>query len=297
MREGEIQRGPVVHWMRRDQRVRDNWALLHAQDLALHLEQPLVVVFNLVPEFLGAARRQYAFMLGGLRTVARDLADLGIGFVLREGDPTVTIPALVDDLGAGVLVSDLNPLRVSRRWERDVARRLEVPLHLVDAHNVVPLWRASDKQEYAARTIRPKLQRQLPEFLTELPAVTPHPYPAPVTADTVDPGAVDRLEADAAGPAITWCAPGEDEAQAALDRFCRERLAGYDTARNDPTVAGQSELSPYFHFGQLAPQRAALAVSRHGGDGAEAYLEELIVRRELSDNFCHHNEDYDRYEG
>jgi len=118
-----------------------------------------------------------------------------------------------------------------------------------------------------------------------------------VTAGTIDPDAADRLAVDTAGPAITWCAPGEDEALAALDRFCRERLAGYDTARNDPTVAGQSDLSPYFHFGQLAPQRAALAVSRHGGDGAEAYLEELIVRRELSDNFCHHNEDYDRYEG
>jgi deoxyribodipyrimidine photo-lyase len=63
-------------------------------------------------------------------------------------------------------------------------------------------------------------------------------------------------------------------------------------------VPGQSDLSPYFHFGQLAPQRAAHAVAQTSGDAdRDAYLEELVVRRELSDNHCHHNHDYDRYEG
>jgi deoxyribodipyrimidine photo-lyase len=209
------------------------------------------------------------------------------------------IPALVTRVGAGALVTDFNPLRISRTWEQGVKKAVTVPLHIVDAHNVVPVWRASDKQEYAARTIRPRIQRLLPEFLTDLPALEKHPVswtgdvPAPDWKRArrgTDPG--DH------GPALDWLEAGEEAAHAALERFVRRRLAGYDTARNDPTVDGQSDLSPYFHFGQLAPQRAAFAVSRSGRDeDRDAYLEELIVRRELSDNFCHHNHRYDDVEG
>ncbi|MEZ4386763.1 MAG: deoxyribodipyrimidine photo-lyase [Candidatus Krumholzibacteriia bacterium] len=298
LRKGPPSAGPVIYWMRRDQRVRDNWALVHAQDLARHLAQPLLVVFNLVPEFLGAARRQFAFMLAGLGAVHEDLARLGIPFFLVSGEPEQTVVALAGQVGAGAVVTDFNPLRISRQWEQAVAARLTVPLHIVDAHNVVPVWRVSDKQEYAARTIRPKLQRLLPTFLTEIPAVVEHPHRWTGTAPRPDVrAALADHAAAAAGPDIGWCEPGEAAAHAALARFVGRRLGAYDTARNDPTVDGQSDLSPYFHFGQLAPQRAALVVSRQGGDGPAAYLEELVVRRELSDNFCHHNRDYDRYEG
>ncbi len=297
LRDDTPRPGPVIHWMQRDQRVRDNWALLHAQDTALQAQQPLLVAFNLVPEFLGAARRQFAFMLAGLRQVVRDLADLDITFVLLEGDPETTVPDLATRVGAGVVVTDFNPLRLSRAWEQGVAARLAVPLHVVDAHNVVPVWRTSDKQEYAARTIRPKIQRLLPEFLTDLPALVTHPHPWPGAVDEPDwSRALDRLDAANAGPPITWCEPGERAALAALEHFRRQRLDAYDAARNDPTVDGQSDLSPYFHFGQLAPQRAAYAVSQDSAAGAAAFLEELIVRRELSDNFCHHNARYDSFE-
>jgi len=49
----------------------------------------------------------------------------------------------------------------------------------VDAHNIVPCWVASPKQEYSARTIRAKIHSQLPEFLTEFPPVIQHPHPPP----------------------------------------------------------------------------------------------------------------------
>jgi len=294
LRAGDVGTGPVVCWLRRDQRVRDNWALLYAQDLALASAQPLAVAFCLVPEFLGATRRTFAFMLAGLRQVARDLQALGIPFLLVRGDPGREIPRLVARAGAGCLVTDFNPLRPSRAWEDAVAARVRVPVRQVDAHNVVPAWRASGKEEYAARTIRPKLQRLLPTFLGEFPRLRRHPYPWPA-----DPPPADwSLAAPAAGPAIAWCDPGEAAARAALARFLSTRIAAYDTARNDPTVAGQSDLSPYLHFGQLAPQRVALDAARSPADaGRDAFLEELIVRRELADNFCHYNHDYDRFEG
>jgi deoxyribodipyrimidine photo-lyase len=289
----------VIVWMRRDQRAGDNWALLHAQDLALDGGRPLAVAFCLVPEFLGAARRQYAFMLAGLRETARALADLGIPLHLLQGDPVAEIPALVARAGAACLVTDFNPLRISRRWEQGVCAAVDVPVHVVDAHNVVPVWRASDKQEYAARTLRPRLQRLLPEFLTDLPALRPHPvgWPGDVPAPDWD-GAAAGLAVGEAGPPITWRTPGSRAAGVALTAFLEQGLAGYDSARNDPVRDGQSDLSPYLHFGQLAPQRVAWEVARRPESAdRDAFLEELVVRRELSDNFCHHNPDYDRYEG
>ncbi len=299
LRGGEVGPGPILYWMRRDQRVRDNWALLYAQDLALAAGRPLAVVFCLAPTFLGAGARQYRFMLAGLCAVARDLADLRIPLWLRCGDPVREVPALVDEVAAGGVVTDFNPLGIARAWEQAVTARLAVPLRQVDAHNVVPCWVASDKQEFAARTLRPKLHRLLPRYLVDLPPVLPHPVPWPHHAPSPDwKAAAASIAAAGGGPAITWLEPGEAAAHAALQRFLDRRLAAYDTARNDPTLDGQSDLSPYLHFGHLAPQRAAFAaVSSPHQAGREAFLEELIVRRELSDNFCHHHEAYDRWEG
>lgn len=299
LRGGEPGAGPVIYWLRREQRVRDNWALLHAQDLALARGVALAVVFCLVPEFLGAGRRQYRFLLAGLRGVGRDLAALGIPFFLQQGEPAREIPALVAACGAGCLVTDFNPLRISRQWERAVCDRVAIPVVQVDAHNVVPVWQASPRQEFAARTLRPKIRRLLPRYLTELPPMRPHPHAWPRTTPAPDWDAVDRrLAGRPGGRDVAWCAPGEEAARAALERFLAERLAAYATARNDPTVDGQSDLSPYLHFGQLAPQRAAWAAAQHpAAGGREAFLEELVVRRELADNFCHYNPDYDRFEG
>jgi deoxyribodipyrimidine photo-lyase len=84
-----------------------------------------------------------------------------------------------------------------------------------------------------------------------------------------------------------------------LGQFIAERLPGYDTDRNDPNRSGQSGLSPYLHFGQISAQRVALEVRKADArpEAKAAFLEELIVRRELSDNFCFYNPAYDSFEG
>jgi deoxyribodipyrimidine photo-lyase len=60
----------------------------------------------------------------------------------------------------------------------------------------------------------------------------------------------------------------------------------------------QSGLSPHLHFGQISPVRIALTVTRasHASEGARAaFLEQLIVRRELAMNFVEHTPDYDSW--
>jgi deoxyribodipyrimidine photo-lyase len=292
--------GPVVYWMSRDQRVKDNWALLYAQELALSLGRPLGVVFCLAPAFLGATLRQYGFMLKGLREVSRDLDNLNIPFFLLRGDPPQELGRFVENHPVGAVVSDFSPLRLVREWRSAAAQNLKVSLEEVDAHNIVPCWVASPKAEYGAYTLRPKLKRLLPEFLEEFPELARHP----ITWEGERPeipweNLAAALAIDFSVPEVTWLTPGERAASTQLGHFLEQQLPFYQERRNDPTQGGQSDLSPYLHFGQMAPQRVALEVEDCQGHDAsrEAFLEELIVRRELSDNFCFYQPYYDIFAG
>jgi len=282
--------------MSRDQRVRDNWALLYAQERARRQGAPLAVAFCLAPVFLGATLRQYDFMLRGLEEVERDLALKNIAFFLLAGAPGQVLPAFLRKHGARFLVTDFDPLKIKRRWRMTVGRSIDIPFHEVDSHNIVPCRVASQKQEYGAYTLRPKLQRLLPSYLTPFPRMARHPHHWPGRIVPTDWRAVRRaLALDASVGEVDWIRPGEGAAARALGRFVNGKLDRYAADRNDPNLDGQSRLSPYLHFGQLSAQRVALEVmnARVGEASREAFLEELIVRRELSDNFCFTNKDYD----
>ncbi len=294
LNQKEQRPGPVIYWMSREQRVLDNWSLLHSRELAGNA--PLVVGFCLVPTFLGATLRQYDFMLRGLEEVEQSLKKLGIGFHLRLGDPAKEMVSLVRELNAGCVVTDFDPLRIKQQWQQAVAKAIPVSMIEVDGHNVVPARVVSDKQEYAARTIRPKIHRNSEIFLEPFPKLTP-------PAQTIEATPIDwekvrqsiKVDTSVAPVSIT---PGEKAAHKALKAFIRNDLQDYAERRNDPTAEATSGLSPYYHFGQLAPQRAALEVAATGkGEGQAVYLEELIIRRELSDNFCLYNPHYDSLKG
>jgi deoxyribodipyrimidine photo-lyase len=292
--------GAVVYWMSRDQRADDNWALLFAQELALELKSPLAVVFCLVPEYLGATIRQYAFMLNGLRQVEEKLAEKNIPFHLLVGKPETEVPRFVDQCKAGALVTDFNPLRIKLNWNRNVNEKLTVPFYEVDAHNIVPCRIASTKQEFAAYTLRPRIHRALAEFLTDFPSLLKHPFPwKGHKTSTAWETTIEECRADRSVQEVAWLRPGSSAGRLKLLDFLENRLMDYDSDRNDPTKGGQSDLSPYLHFGQIAPQRAALEAERFSDHikSQEAFLEELVVRRELSDNFCFYNENYDNFEG
>lgn len=290
-----IRPGPVVYWMSREQRVADNWGLYHAQQLALERQAALLVVFTLADGFLGAALRQYGFMLQGLEQVARKLDGLNIPFLLLQGEPRHSMLQFIAQEQAGCVVCDFDPLRIKRQWFDGVAAAATVAVLEVDGHNIVPCRIASVKREFGAYTLRPKLRRVLPEFLVSIPQVAQHPFAWKKKVAIPDAEQVlIRLKPDAGVGAAHGFRPGEQAAFEALAGFIAQGLNGYASRRNDPTVQGQSGLSPWLHFGHLSPQRVALAVATQGdSEDVKAMLEELIVRRELSDNFCLYCASYD----
>ncbi len=297
VRPGTAGEGPVIYWMGRDQRCADNHALWYAQQEAVRMRRPLEVAFALSPSFLGATLRQYGFMLRSLKGVQEDLAELDVPFHLLPGGPHALL-SFLSGRSPAMVVEDFDPLRIRRDWKALVRGSTSCPHVEVDAHNIVPCWVASPKQEWAARTLRPRLARLLDHYLGDMPAVERHPFPGKEGSEWTVRDVLGDLDIDRS-VRETGILPGRPAAERRLHAFIRHRLENYPEDRNDPLRNGPSGLSPYLHYGTLSAQRVALEVL--GSDASKeaqgAFLEELIVRRELSDNFCYYNPLYDSYDG
>ena len=286
-----IESGPIVYWMSRDQRVSDNWALLFARELAF--DRKLFVVFNLVPEFSEATLRQYDFMLRGLKETHHKLKNTNIPLHILTGNPADNIPEFIKQNKCGALVTDFDPLKIKREWKNKVEQKINIAFYEVDAHNIVPCREASHKQEYAAYTIRPKINKLLPEFLDEFPELEKQKE---IDIPDLDWAKFyDTLEINRKVKPVKWIEPGSSAAHKNLDDFLKNRIERYPDYSNDPNRDAISHMSPYLHFGQISAQRIALEVNRAevSDKSREEYLEQLVVRKELTDNYCFYNENYD----
>ncbi len=300
IRDGNYEGKNVVYWMSRDQRADNNWALIYAVQLAIESKRPLAVVFCLNSAFLNATIRQYGFMLKGLQEVELRLQQKNVPFYMLRGNPEDEIPKFCFENGVGHLVTDFDPLRIKRKWLTGVGEKINAKLTVVDAHNIVPAFLVSDKAEYGAYTLRPKINRLLPLFLNDYPEL---PWQSDSGSFDLQQNnwsmIVNALDVNRDVKEADWCRPGEAEALMQLDRFITNRLDHYALERNDPTLDATSNLSPYLHFGQISAQQIVKAVLTQdvNPESKEAFLEEIIVRRELADNFCFYNLNYDLFEG
>ncbi|HEY3420026.1 MAG TPA: deoxyribodipyrimidine photo-lyase [Methanomassiliicoccales archaeon] len=288
--------GRVIYWMDRDQRAQDNWALIYAMKEANDKGVPLCVVFCLYQENLGATLRQYHFMVGGLRQLETRLGQSGIGFYLLEGLPGIELPAFLYRMRAGLLVTDFDPLRTSMDWKQRVVAALDIPVVEVDAHNIVPCREVSKRRVMSFASFREKVIPLLPEYLVDYPeSVRPDLVWEMEQKPTDWDAALNNLHLDDGVKPLVWISPGEEEAGAALERFCRERMSEYPEGLVDPSKNAQSDLSPYLHFGQLSSQRAVLNVKATRAEESvkSLFIDQIVVKKEIADNFCLHTPIYD----
>lgn len=285
--------------MQRAQRGEDNPALDAAIHAANLIGRPVAVFFGLHPGYPNANQRHYSFLIDGLEQTRDAVEKRGAAFVFRPY-PDHDLISFCSEVRASLVVGDENPLREAEGWRRSAAARLKVPFWTVDADVIVPS-RFFEKEEYAARTIRPKINRLLPAFL--VPPANPkarHRWPEGKrpSSGTIDKARLMRvLPLDRSASPVEGVTGGAREAKRALKRFIDQRLANYDTDRNKPEITGTSELSHFLHFGQISPLRVALEVSSAEAPAGAAFLEELIVRRELAINYVARNPHYDSLKG
>lgn len=300
----------VVYWMQQAQRAGHNQALEYAITMANEHDLPVAVLFCLVDEYPEASLRHYHFMVEGLSRTAGALERRGINFEVLRGHPERVLRGL--DHRMALLVLDRGYLPVQRRWRDEVEAATSCPLVEVETDVVVPVDLASDKLETAARTMRPRIHDHLDRFLVDL-ATTPVSRSSTtdgdrpvslsrsVTDSSVTRFRIDHWEAELdslplnpePGPVAGWTG-GTPAARARLRRFCQSILPQYSTLRNRYDLDHScSMLSPYLHFGQISPVAVALAARSSGAAMGEvdAFIEELVVRRELAVNYVIHQAD------
>lgn len=308
----------VVYVMYRDQRVKDNHALLAAQADALDKKVPLVVLFNLYVKNGFRSREHYDYMLAGLDEVASDLRDKNIPFIFKmgnqDGEAVKNTLALLKEVNAASVYFDFSPLDFVRQLAKDVSKDFDGEAYVVDTHNIIPVWVTSDKQEFAAHTIRRKVNKHLEDYVKEPDTLKKHPHdfskqPKGLTKKDLQ-GFLDKV--DKSGVDIAFD-PGEKAGHAHVKDFIKNGLDRYALDRNDATKDALSNISPYLHFGQVSSLRIALMVmdavdevpmifrqakmpqagdNASKADGMNALFEEMIVRKELSDNFCFYAKSY-----
>jgi deoxyribodipyrimidine photo-lyase len=290
----------VLYWMQQSQRAEHNPALDLAISEANRLKLPVLVAFGLTDAYPEANLRHYRFMLEGLRDAQTALRGKGIQLVVHPGQPV----EVALDLGrrAALMICDVGYTRHQRHWRRTVAAGAKCRVLAVECDVVVPVAVTSPKAEYAARTLRPRIKQHLEEYLKLTRAVKPRRQSLQLKMGGLDLENIDQVLAglaiDRKVSAVSRCFKGGcREAKKRLRGFIRDHLSRYEAHANQPQTDDISYLSPYLHFGQISPVYAALQVHRaHQGRAIdrEAYLEQLIVRRELAVNFVYYTPDYDR---
>lgn len=308
----------VLYWMQNSVRSAHSPALEHAAAVAAHLNVPLRVAFTfdaVAQDGRALPERHAHFLLQTLADAQAALRERRVTLaVVAPGDPPeVSVPALAAD--ALAVVTDTCYLRRGIAHRKRVAEALKAqvkPFCAVEGDIVVPVEEVTDKAEYAARTIRPKITRQLDDYLVPLVKVDLDPKVQPEISgtrkwlssaglETLDVRDVDAAVAGLSGldcmaPAVpaAFFSGGQTAAQETLAKFLKERLDKYAANRNEPAMAMQSDLSPFLRVGAISPVDVALQTKAHAakhktsavGKGVAEFLEEMIVRRELGVNMC-----------
>ena len=297
----------VLYWMQMFKRVENNHALIYAIRQANELKLPLVVYEGLKYYYPWASDRIHTFILEGVEEKKKAFEKLGIRYVFYlqkdKNSPKQTVAKLAKD--AALIVTDDFPCFIIPQHNERISSMAKVPVFAVDSNGIIPMSKF-DKEEYGAYTIRPKIKKLLDNYLKpladekikikslDLEVDCPETN---VTSATI-PKLVSECDIDHSVKASESYHGGTANGRKRLKKFVEEILPDYDKARSKPDRDGSSRLSSYLHFGFLSPLEIALAVQDADAQQAskDAYLEELIVRRELSYNFTRHNANYDSLE-
>ena len=301
-----VQQGDyVLYWMQQAARAEDNHALEHAIQCANDSDVPVLVVFGLMDDYPEANARHYHFLLEGLQETQQSLKRRDIAMFIQHGHPAEV--ALASAQNACLLVCDRGYLRHQKQWREKVANDAPCQVVQVESDVVVPVDLVSNKTEYAARTIRPKITKHLETFLVDLTTTavknsSHHLNPSakfPVLELSDVDACLGKLKIDTSVPVVPLFKGGTSAGKQQLATFLDKSFASYAKNRNQPQTSDVSHMSKYLHFGQLSPIYVALKIQEAAAEDSEnrqSYIEELIIRRELPMNFVNFTENYDQFD-
>jgi len=281
----------VLYWMQASVRTKENLALNYAIEKANEYNLPVVVYFRLVGNYPEANLRHYQFLIEGLKEVHKELTELGIKFVVDQSNNWDKLGQLAEK--AQMLVDDRGYLKIQRQWYKEVKNLVDCPYHQIEDNVVVPVEMASNKEEYAAWTLRKKINPEIGNWLKlnlSRPEIRHRIDNLPKFE--VD---IDKLNLDTSITPVKTFIGGTKNAKRLFKDFFENKIDKYNELRNHPELDYQSQMSPYLHFGQISPIWLAKQVWQTNSPGKEDFWEELIIRRELAINFVYYNPDYNNF--
>lgn len=297
----EVQSGSyLIYWMQQSQRVNYNHALEFTIREANKLVLPVIVYFELIDDYPEANLRHYQFMLEGLQELQDSLKNMGIKLIVKlsRDNDSPALDGLSKD--AVMVVTDIGYTRFQRKWRGEYSKKVSCRLIGIESDLVVPVSTVSNKEEYSAATLRRKITPLLDEYLVPMKQTAVNISSLDMNFKSMDFSNInivlDNLKIDKSVGPVEEFVGGESKAIAKLNNFITDKLKYYSDKRNDPNSNVLSDLSPYLHFGQISALQIAINIKFFDSVNAAAYLEELIVRRELAINFVYFNKNYDKYE-
>lgn len=298
----------VLYWMQQAQRVNFNHALEYAIQVANENYLPVLVYFGLSANYPEANRRHYQFMLEGLKEVFLILKKFNISYVLKFASPEKGILEFLDQ--AHSLIIDQGYLRHQRLWRDEVIEyannnQKDLSIYCVDTDLIVPVEIASNKAEYGAYTLRPKIKKLVHDYrdFTRLSTLqNQHQFNMISDDNLLDINqTLDRLNLNQGDLPKVFYRGGYLEASKLLSLFLTQKVDHY-LESSDPSTDYTSKLSMYLHFGQISSleiyERMSLSLEQGQIDGLayDAYIEQLIIRRELAFNYVYYQKGYDQFD-
>ncbi len=294
----------VLYWMQMFKRTSHNHALKFAIEQANERDLPLVVYEGLKYYYPWASDRLHTFILEGVEEKRKAFERLGITYIFYlqkdKKSPKQIVKKIAAD--AAILVTDDFPCFIIPEHNAAIVEKAKIPVFAVDSNGIIPMS-CFEKEEYGAYTIRPKINKILDDYLKPFEEAKIKNKKTNIKVDCPDTKVnsknlaklVSECDIDHTVKPSPIYHGGTQNGQKRLKYFIEKILPDYDETRNKPEIDGSSRLSSYLHFGFLSSLEIALAVKESDAPkkSKDAFLEELIVRRELSYNFTRFNKNYD----
>jgi hypothetical protein len=284
----------VLYWTHHALRADENPALDVAMLLAETLELPLIVYQGLSEKYRFASDRHHTFILEAARDLESTYAKLDITYALHLDRPGHRHPRLAQlAKSSSVMVTEDFPIEATKAWTERFAQSQWCPIVLVDTACVVPTrlvgqaydrafaFRDATAQGYRERVDRPWPTCDAKAMPAQVPFATFELHDKSISS-VVSECAVDH----SIGP-VAETRGGSHAGYARWQAFRKQGLRGYAERRNQIEVDGVSRMSAYLHYGMVSPFRMAREAA---ADGAEKYLDELLIWRELAYAFCYYRQ-------
>lgn len=292
----------VLYWLHHAMRAYENPALDVAVTAANRLDLPLLI-YQVIPERVPyASDRHHTFVLEGARDLQQQFEQRGLCYTVhleRQGQRDDHLPGLIER--AALVVTEDLPVEPMRGWTAKLATNSETPILCVDSACVVPMlmvgqayerafqFREATQSLYRDRVprswvdVEPKSKSQLPSL-----PVTPLDFSTSSLAALLAECDIDHSIA-----AVPHTPGGSAAGYARWEAFQARGLEAYAKVRNDPLLEGTSRLSAYLHYGMVSPFRIAREASESGSEGADKFLDELLIWRELAYAFCFYRQEHE----